>query len=1258
MDEKKYSSEVVDEVLDAQVFLPERKKSFFSMYQYATAWDILWLTLGGFLAVVQGVALPMFTLVVGAVTNNFNSLLVDDAAAKHFESEVNHNALYFVYIGVAIIGSASLSSAIFSNRGEVLTARYRKAYLAAVMRQNIAFFDKLGTGEVTTRISNDTTCIQEAIGQKVGTIISGISTFITSLVIAFCVQWKLSCILLSGVFFIISTAFVGSTFLIKFVQMGAKIYAEGSSVAEEALSAIRTTVAFGIQEPLAQRFDGYLKASMGYGLKRGIAWAALMGLIWGATFFIYALSFWEGSRILVQGDTSIGHVFVVITCMLIGAFQFSHVAPELPFLIQGISGASGLKQTIDREPPIDSDSPDGFRPEKIDGHIVLKNISFKYPSRPDVLVLPDFSLDIPAGKTTALVGASGSGKSTIVGLLERFYLPLSGSIYIDGVELEKLNLKWLRQQIGLVSQEPTLFAVTIYENIRYGLMGTEYECVSEEKQREMIIQACKEANAWDFIQSLSHGLDTNVGDRGFLLSGGQKQRIAIARAIVSNPRVLLLDEATSALDTKSEGIVQEALDRATTGRTTIVIAHRLSTIKNADNIVLMSKGVIMEQGTHQELMAKRGGYYQLVEAQTIHQTQNDDTDEQPVPLAHDDEKVPLNDAISRTESSFSGVQSRTVHPPKIGIGKILKTLWDLNRGEQKWIVTGAIFAVLLGYGYPALAILVGHIIRAMMVPASQYHTLRSDVNLYSGMLFMCGCEQIVAGICMIAALTYASECLIRKVRLEMLKRFLRMDLSYYDVSEHTPGTLTGILAADGKAIEGLGGANFGQILQSFVILVGGIIQGIAFTWRIGLVGLSLVPIMLGCGYMRLIVLSRMNERSRKAYEESGSLAGSFVSAIRTVQTLTLETFFSQRYGREIDSQVASSSVPLLISSGLYGISQGLTPWVIALIFWYGSRQLLSGHVGVLQFYIVYIGTVLGSQTAGAVFSRSPDISKARQAASRVCEILNTYPEIDYCDTSGHSLDPEKVRGSIEFQDVYFRYPTRPEVPVLRGLSFSAKRGEFVALVGSSGCGKSTTIGLIEHFYNVDKGAVTIDGMNIMDINVSDLRRCISLVQQEPLLYSGTIRENILFGWKTNEWSEVTDSMVESCCRKANIHDFIMSLPNGYETDVGTHGTLLSGGQKQRIAIARALLRDPAILLLDEATSALDSETEKIVQAALDEAAKGRTTIAIAHRLSTIQRADRIFVFDKGRVVETGTHDELVKLNGIYTELVRLQDLES
>lgn len=568
---------------------------------------------------------------------------------------------------------------------------------------------------------------------------------------------------------------------------------------------------------------------------------------------------------------------------------------------------------------------------------------------------------------------------------------------------------------------------------------------------------------------------------------------------------------------------------------------------------------------------------------------------------------------------------------------------------------GGTAAVVCGVGYPILAYLYGNILNSLAVPPSQYDKMRHDVNIYSAMFIVLAGVEFISFNVLMNTLSRHSERLVFKIRSMTFRQFLRMDISFFDDDSHSTGSLTSTIAKDGQGVEGFGGSTLGQILNSLTILVAGMIMAIAVNWRLGLVCTACVPILVGCGFLRLNILRKIAERAKKSYEKSGMYACEGVAAIRTVASLTRENSVMEVYSRQVQAQVTQSRYALTKSAFVYGLSQGLAPLIMGLGFWYGSTLIRKHQSDSYQFFTAFSAVVFGSQSAGQIFSYAPSIGKARQAAQNIARILDLKPEIDSTSKEGVYLD--NVVGDIEFEEVHFRYPTRRHVPVLRGLNLSIKHGQFVALVGPSGCGKSTTVSLMEMFYRPLAGRVTVDGVDIATLNPSNYRSHLGLVQQEPVLYQGTIRENILLGVGEKDAADVSEEDLFTAARKANIHDFIMSLPDGYDTLCGAKGALLSGGQKQRIAIARALIRNPKILLLDEATSALDSESEKVVQAALDAAAKGRTTIAVAHRLSTIQNADVIFVFDNGRIVEQGTHTELLEKKGIYTQLVQMQALE-
>lgn len=537
-----------------------------------------------------------------------------------------------------------------------------------------------------------------------------------------------------------------------------------------------------------------------------------------------------------------------------------------------------------------------------------------------------------------------------------------------------------------------------------------------------------------------------------------------------------------------------------------------------------------------------------------------------------------------------------------------------------------------------------------MTPLNR-HKIKHDADFWSAMYLMLALVMFLSFVTQGIAFAKCSERLVHRVRDRAFRTMLRQDVEFFDRDENTAGVLTSFLSTETTHVAGLSGTTLGTLLMVSTTLVAALVVSIAIGWKLSLVCASTMPVLLGCGFFRFWLLAHFQRRSKAAYDSSASFASEAISAIRTVAALTREEDVLKLYQQSLAAQQRKSLISVSKSSALYAASQSLIFLCLALGFWYGGTLIGKREYDMFRFFLCFMAVIFGAQSAGTIFSFAPDMGKAHHSAQQLKTLFDRKPVIDTWSNDGERV--EQIDGTIEFRDVHFRYPSRPEQPVLRGLNLDIRPGQYVALVGASGCGKSTTIALLERFYDPLAGGVYVDGKEISTLNVNEYRSFVALVSQEPTLYQGSIKDNILLG---SPKDHVPDEAIEFACREANIYDFIVSLPEGFNTIVGSKGALLSGGQKQRIAIARALIRDPKILLLDEATSALDSESEHVVQAALDKAAKGRTTIAVAHRLSTIQKADVIYVFDQGRIVEAGTHSELMRKNGRYAELVNLQSL--
>lgn len=1181
------------------------KANFRQLFRYATKLELFYNFCGLVAASVAGAAQPIMTIVFGSLTTTFltysnvsadpnTSQMVRDQARSKLQEEIQRDALYLVYVGIAMFVATYIYMATWVYTGEEITNRTRKEYLKAVLRQEIAYFDNIGAGEITTRMQNDTHLIQEGISDKVPMSAMFVATFIAGFIVAYVKSWQLSLAMSSILPCILGAGAAMNVFVTKYQQIELQYVAQAATVAEESLSTVRTAKAFGIEQRLVDLYDESNVETTKQGNKKAIC----QGIGLGAFFFIiyssYALAFFFGSKLLASGHMSSGTVMNVIFSIFIGAFSLAMLAPNLTALSYAMSAAAKIIDTIDRKSAIDPTDPSGITEEECQGRIECRNIYFRYPARPNVPVLENFSLHIPPGKTTALVGASGSGKSTIVSLLERYYDVNQGQVLLDGHDIRNLNITWLRTQIGYVAQEPALFSTTIRQNIEYGLFNTKWENVSQEEKQKLVEEAAKQSNAHGFISQLPKGYDTTVGERGFLLSGGQKQRIAIARAIIKQPKILLLDEATSALDTQSEGVVQEALDRASQGRTTIVIAHRLSTIKGSDNIVVMGNGIILEQGTHSQLLQRpEGAYYGLVNAQQIRANQRDNNtydfeEHQSSNVSEEDAQkdsktireeaqAEMPQGLMRLLSAKSVLSTGSESDQKQTKEKrrslfyLLYRLALINR-DKIWTlyVPGIIGALASGAVYPAFSILFGKSLdtyslcsfqhvddgQRHVCPEPQRSIMRKQSDENALYFFIIAILATIAIGVQNGNMILAASILMERLRRLTLKALLRADVTFFDKDENSSGSLTSALAENSQRINGLVGVTLATIFQSVSTLIVGWIIALVFSWKLALPMIATAPLTLSAGFLRLQLVVLKDKKVKRAHEQASMRACEAASSIRTVAALTREQHTVLMYIEELKGPARITHRTALYGNILYAIGQAIALPTIALGFWYGSRLLLDGKISSGDFFTVLTATVFASIQAGNVFSFVPDVSQAYGAADESFKLLDNVPSIDSESEEGTIL--ETCEGNVTFEDVHFRYPTRRQTPVLRGLNLEVKSGTYCALVGSSGCGKSTTIQLIERFYDVMSGRVLVDGQDVRTLNVRSLRRHIALVSQEPTLYDGTIGWNIALGaagWGAGEAEDatsggdviekVTEQQMRRAARQANILKFIDSLPDGF-----------------------------------------------------------------------------------------------------------------
>ncbi|RHZ66400.1 hypothetical protein CDV55_102878 [Aspergillus turcosus] len=1241
--------------------ITSRKTNNPRIFQYADRFDRALDVAAIVCTIGSGVAMPLMSLLFGKLTSEYSNFSNGSVDPEKLSKSVRTTVVWFIYLFVAKLVLTYLATTAITISSIRTTRALRVHCFECLLRTEVWYFDTPGVGSPATQITTSAARISQGIAVRLLNVTQGLTVFCASFVVSMIVQWKLTLITMM----VIPASFVITGICVSFdapIEAAmAQAYSQAAALAREALSSIGTVHAFSAQRIMVSRYNTHLTEAHRQGRKKFIIYGFLVSPTYLCVYSGIALAFWQGHRMYDRGEIrDVSSIMTIVLCVTLASSSMGLVFPQLSSITAATAAASELFRLIDKPSEIDPVLDEGHRPSSCAGNIGLNSVTFAYPSRPDIPVIDSLSVDIPAGKTVAIVGPSGSGKSTIVGLLERWFDPSAGCITLDGFDVTTLNIKWLRQQIGLVQQEPTLFSGTVFDNVAMGLTDAQRAC-SDQEQRRLVQQACEASDIHSFVQQLPQGYDTWIGEHGHSISGGQKQRIAIARCIISNPAILLLDEPTSALDPEAECTIQKVLDRISRGCTTIVIAHRLSTIRNADHILVISGGRATEQGTHEDLLAKGGYYASLVKAQSLSSTVQTPRDTIASPRSSGLSKSLARFLIEKPDSdameNINGSDALS-NPMQRSLSLVTCLAMILREQRSLYPVMALILVAsfLAAGSWPAQGILFSRLIHWFMDASPQG---ASSVNFYSLMFFFVAIGNFVAYFAIGCLSNVLSQRITHQYRLELFERLIYMDIAFFSRPEHSSGSLASTLSTIPDRLQELLSLNIVILLIMVVSTVASSCLALAYGWKLALVMIFAgLPLLLGSGFVRVRVETALDDENERRFAQASGLASEAVTSLRTIASLTCEAQTLAKYTDIVDGAVRDSIKPLALAAVPYALSQSIEFLIMALGFWYGSHLMQVGEYTAEQFFIIFIAVLFAGQAASEFFAASGSLSRAKGAAQYLVHLRGQS-----LHNNGMPSHPNKhpaPDGPLSVADVHFSYPER-STPVLRGVSLKVCTLQtpqalvLITLAGASGCGKSSLLALLERFFEPTSGEIRLGEDNIQHLSLERYRMHVSLVQQEPVLYPGTIRDNIILGLDP----EPSTEEIYEAMKQAHILDFVLSLPQGLETDCGSRGIALSGGQRQRIAIARSLIRNPRILLLDEATSALDTQSERFVQAAIDEVCrrKGQLVVAVAHRLSTIRNADCIFVLSNGQVIGFGTHDQLRRENALYNHMCLAQSLD-
>ncbi|KAF8399821.1 hypothetical protein HHK36_015693 [Tetracentron sinense] len=1213
------------------------------VFKYSDSTDMFLMILGSLGCFADGSSTPLIMLVLSKMMNNY---AVNSSFTLH---DINEDALSLVYVALAVGLGAFLEGLCWAQTAERQTSRLRRKYLRAVLRQDASFLDtRQGTSttyQVVSSISTDTLTIQGILSEKIPNFLMNIATFITSQVVALYLCWRLAVVTIPLLSLLIIPGIIYGKLLAGIGMKIQEAYGVAGGIAEQAFSSIRTVFSYVSETQTRDRFSAALQQSRQLGIKQGLMKGLAIGSA-GIGFAVWAFQAWYGSILVTEKGAKGGDVFNSGVCIVVGGLALGSSLVNVKYITEAAIAASLISEMIERVPSTDSDKQQGKTMTDVKGDLEFKDVDFAYPSRPGSMVLRKFNLRVMANQTVGLVGGSGSGKSTVISLIERFYDPLEGEILLDGIDIKTLQMKNLRSQIGLVSQEPVLFATSIKENILFGKEGA---------SMEEIVRAAEAANAHNFINQLPNKYDTQVGQLGIQMSGGQKQRIAIARALLKDPRILLLDEATSALDSQSEKVVQDALVNASVGKTTIIVAHRLTTLRNAHMIVVIQSGQILECGSHDQLIQnKQGPYSKMVQRQQTTMKEDEpsltpkesECDNVLTPAAEAQETAEISNKLN-PHQLYDCDNKASNHQEDHYSAPSLWQLMQMTGPELNRTLLGCAAAFCFGAIQPVHSFCMGALLSVYFL--NDPNEIRSQTRIYCFAFLSYATFSFLTNVTQHYNFSFTGEHLTNRVREAMLAKIMTFEIEWFDQENNTSGALCSRLATQANMVRSLVCDRLSLLAQVFSGVILAVILGVVLAWRLAILIIAMQPLIIGSFYARAVLMKSMSKKVLRAQNKSSELASEAVGNHRTIAAFSSEEKIMKMFevtlkGPKRESQKQSWYAGI----GLF-VSQFLTSANVGLIFWYGGRLLLHNSITYKHLFQTFFILVTTGRVIAEAGSMTSDLSKGTDAVKSVFMILERKSKMEPDDLD--SIKPQKINGDVELKDVDFAYPSRPKQMIFTGLSLKVEAGRTVALVGQSGSGKSTIIGLIERFYDPLRGSVNIDGVDIKSYNLRALRSHIALVSQEPTLFAGTIRENIIYGKENASEAEIIEAAT-----LANAHEFISYMKDGYSTYCGERGVQLSGGQKQRIALARAILKNPTILLLDEATSALDSRSESLVQDAMENMMVGRTCVIVAHRLSTIQKSDSIAVIDKGRIAEEGNHNELLSKGekGAYHSLVRLQ----